>query len=207
MEKFCDYQRRVPLAEANQARHFVEHQLELIPSPTLTDEARAVVEGYNEDDCQATERLRGWFEGLRAGLIESGSDIPRPAAKDASPSEELTSQQQRVAALFDALTRGLPAEPKDRTAEQGARWLLAHALDWHRREEKVKWWEFFRMKDLSEEDLYDEKTAVAGLTLRQRMPKMSPKERAPIDQYHYPSQECAIRAGDTLYTLGRGRVR
>ena len=57
------------------------------------------------------------------------------------------------------------------------------------------------MKDLSEEDLYDEKTAVAGLTLRQRMPKMSPKERAPIDQYHYPSQECAIRAGDTLYTL------
>jgi predicted RecB family nuclease len=41
MEKFCDYQRRVPLPEANQARHFVEHQLEMIPSPTLTDEARA----------------------------------------------------------------------------------------------------------------------------------------------------------------------
>ncbi len=201
MEKFCDYQRRVPLPEANQARHFVEHQLELIPSPTLTDEARVVVEGYNEDDCRATERLRGWLEGLRAGLIESGSDVPRPETKDASPSEEVTDHQQRVAALFDALTRDLPAEPKDRTAEQGARWLLAHALDWHRREEKVKWWEFFRMKDLSEEDLYDEKTAVAGLTHRQRMPKMSPKERAPIDQYHYPSQECAIRAGDTLYTL------
>ena len=201
MEKFCDYQRRVPLPEANQARHFVEHQLEMIPSPTLTDEARSVVKGYNEDDCRATERLRGWLEGLRAGLIESGTEIPRPAPKDASPSEALTAQQQRVAALFDALTRDLPAEPGDRTAEQGARWLLAHALDWHWREEKVKWWEFFRMKDLSEEELFDEKSAVAGLTIRQRMPKMSPKERAPIDQYHYPSQECAIRAGDTLYTL------
>ena len=45
------------------------------------------------------------------------------------------------------------------------------------------------------------KTAVAGLSFRQRMPKMSPRERAPIDQYHYPSQECSIRPGDTLYTL------
>jgi predicted RecB family nuclease len=201
MEKFCGYQRRVPLPEANQARHFVEHQLEMIPSPTLTDEARVVVEGYNEDDCRATERLRHWFESLRTGLIASGIEVPRPEAPDASPSEEVTAHQQRVAVLFDALTRDLPAEPKDRTPEQGARWLLAHALDWHGREEKVKWWEFFRMKDLLEEELYDEKTAVAGLTLRQRMPKMSPKERAPIDQYHYPSQECAIRTGDTLYTL------
>jgi predicted RecB family nuclease len=201
MERFCDYPRRVPLREANQARHFIEHQLELSPSPTLTDEARGLVEGYNEDDCRATERLRQWLESLRATLIASGTEVPRPALKDTSPSEEVKAHQQRVAALFAALTRDLPAEPKDRTPEQAARWLLAHALDWHRREEKVKWWEFFKMKDLSEEDLYDEKTAVAGLSLRQRMPKMSPRERAPIDQYHYPSQECSIRRGDTLYTL------
>ena len=58
MEKFCDYRRRVPLPEANQARHFIEHQLELSPSPELTDEACRVVEGYNEDDCRATEQLR-----------------------------------------------------------------------------------------------------------------------------------------------------
>ena len=201
IEKFSDYRRRVPLPEANQARHFIEHQLELSPSPKLTDQACGIVEGYNEDDCRATERLRHWLESLRAGIIESGTDVPRPAAKDAAPSEEATAQQQRVAALFDALTQGLPTEPADRTPEQAARWLLAHALDWHRREEKVKWWEFFRMKDLSEEELYDEKTALAGLSLRQRMPKMSPRERSPIDQYHYPVQECSVRVKDTLYTL------
>ena len=27
------------------------------------------------------------------------------------------------------------------------------------------------------------------------------RERAPIDQYHYPIQECSIRPGDTLYTF------
>lgn len=200
IEKFCDYRRHVPLPDANQARHFIEHQLELNVSPELTEETRGIVEGYNEDDCRATEGLRRWLEGIRAGIIESGREIPRPQVEDAAASEEVTAHQQRVAALFDALTRDLPAEPSARNREQSARWLLAHALDWHRREDKVKWWEFFRMKELSEEELYDEKTAVAGLSLRQRMPKMSPKERVPIDQYTYPAQECSIGPRDTLYT-------
>jgi predicted RecB family nuclease len=201
MEKFCSYQRRVPLPEANQARHFIEHQLELSPSPILTDDACRVVEGYNEDDCLATAQLRQWLEELRDGIVAGGTEIPRPEAKETSASEDVTARQQRVAALFDALTQDLPAEPKDRTPEQAARWLLAHALDWHRREEKVKWWEFFRMKEFSDEELLDEKTALAGLSLRQRMPKNSPRERAPIDQYHYPPQECSIRPRDQLYTL------
>jgi len=152
MEKFCDYTRKVGLRDANQARHFIEHQLELSTSPALTDEACGLVEGYNEDDCRATERLRHWLEGLRAKLVASGTEVPRPAAKDTSPSDEVNAHQRRVVALFDALTQGLPAEPRDRNPEQAARWLLAHALDWHRREEKVKWWEFFRMKEVSEED-------------------------------------------------------
>ncbi|HXJ92150.1 MAG TPA: TM0106 family RecB-like putative nuclease [Terriglobia bacterium] len=201
IEKFYDYRRCVPLQDANQARHFIEHQLELTASPALTDEARATVAGYNEDDCRATERLRHWLEGLRTQLIETGVDLPRPPAQDATPNEKVVAHQERVATLFDALTRDLPTEPAERTAEQSARWLLAHALDWHRREEKVRWWEFFRMKDLSEEELYDEKSAVVGLSLRQRLPKTSPRERSPIDQYQYPPQECTIAVRDTLYTL------
>jgi predicted RecB family nuclease len=201
MEKFCDYKRRVPLPDANQARHVIEHQLEMSLSPELTDEARGIVAGYNEDDCRATQGLRDWLEKLRTGIIESGKALPRPQVLDAAASEQVTAHQQRVAAVFEALTDNLPAEPADRNPEQSARWLLAHALDWHRREEKVKWWEFFRMKELPEEELYDEKTALAGLSLRQRMPKMSPKERSPIDQYEYPPQECSIGLRDTLYSL------
>jgi uncharacterized protein len=201
LEKFCGYERRIPLSEANQARHFIEHQLELNVTASFTDQARETVEGYNEDDCRATERLRHWLEDLRDRVIASGTDIPRPQAKEGSSSEEATAHRRRVAALFEGLTRDLPAEPAERTSEQAARWLLAHALDWHRREEKVKWWEFFRMKDLPEEDLYDQRTAIAGLSFRQRMPKTSPRERKPIDQYHYPAQECSVKRRDTLYTL------
>jgi uncharacterized protein len=205
IEQFSGYQRRIPLPKSNQARHFIEHQLELSRSLTLAEPACAIVEGYNEDDCRATESLRHWLELLRAGVIASGIDLPRPKAKDATPSEEASAHDQHVAGLFDALTKDLPTEPTDRTPEQAARWLLAHALDWHRREEKVKWWEFFRMKDLSEEELYDEKTAVGGLSLRRRMPKLSPRETSPIDQYEYPAQECSIKTRDTLYTLDEKR--
>ena len=200
MEKFGDYRRLVPLPDANQARHFVEHQLELRNSLNLTDAIRAVVEGYNEDDCRATERHREWLEHLRSELVAAGKVIARPAPKDGAPSEELSAHAKRVAGLFDALTSDLPAEPRDRSQAQAAQWLLAHALDWHRREEKVKWWEYYCMRELPEEELYDEKAAVAGLSHRRRMPKASPKEKAPTDQYTYPPQECAIREGDTLYT-------
>ena len=37
------------------------------------------------------------------------------------------------------------------------------------------------------------------------MPKMSPRERAPIDQYHYPPQECSVRLRDKLYTLDENK--
>lgn len=200
LEQFCNYKRRVPLPDANQARHVVENQLELGHIAVLSDSLRAMVEGYNADDCFATERLRQWLETLRGELVASGTDIPRPPLRDAAPSEAVTAHQQRVAALFDALTQNLPDDPANRNSEEAARWLLAHALDWHRREQKVKWWEFFRLKDMPEEELYDEKAAIAGLSWQKRLPKRSPKERSPIDQYSYPVQECSIRPGDALHT-------
>jgi predicted RecB family nuclease len=201
MEKFCGYIRMVPLSEANPARHFIEHQLELGAPIDTNGEICATVRAYNQDDCKAAERLRQWLEDLRSRLASEGKDLARPALKDTSPTEEVAAQKQRVETLFNSLTKDLPPEPSNRSFEQAAKWLLAHALDWHRREEKVKWWEFFRMKDCSEEELYDEKTALAGLVHLKRMPKSSPRERAPIDQYRYPPQECSIKRGDTLYTL------
>src|SRR5205814_8607277 len=111
-----------------------------------------------------------WLEHLRTELVAGGKPIARPEPKDAAPSEGLSAQQQRVVGLFEALTHDLPVEPRDRNQAQAARWLLAHALDWHRREEKVKWWEYYRMRELPEEELYDEKAAVVELSLRQRMP-------------------------------------
>ncbi len=46
---------------------------------------------------------------------------------------------------------------------------LAYLIDWHRREENADWWEYFRLKELPAEDLFDERDAIAGLTFVERL--------------------------------------
>ena len=94
---------------------------------------------------RSTWRLRDWLEIVRASAIAEGENIERPALSEAEPSEELSERQLKIAALVDRLTFGVPDDPSERTPEQHARWILAHCLDWHRREKKVSWWEYFRL--------------------------------------------------------------
>ena len=48
------------------------------------------------------------------------------------------------------------ASPVTRSTRAGCSRYL---LDWHRREEKAAWWEYFRLRDLPDEDLLDERAA------------------------------------------------
>jgi len=200
LEQFFGFRRRIPLREASHARHQIEHQLELGGPPEISDAMMQSVERYNEDDCRATEQLRNWLEHLREEALGEGESIPRPVEPERAAKKEASEQHERSAALFRALTEGLPEEPEARSPEQAARWLLAHALDWHRREAKVQWWEFFRLRDLPEPELFDEKSALAGLVFQQRMPKLTPRQKVSIDQYAFPAQECSVKVGDSLYT-------
>ena len=65
--------------------------------------------------------------------------------------------------------RGVSADPAQRSDEDAARWLLANLLDWHRRESKADSWEYFRLKDLTDEDLLDERSALSGLRFVERL--------------------------------------
>jgi hypothetical protein len=74
------------------------------------------------------------------------------------------------------------------------RWLLAQMLEWHRREEKSAWWEYFRLCDLSETELQEDKTALGGLTYQG---EVGQEKRSVIHRYSFPPQHHAIdRARD-----------
>ena len=122
-----------------------------------------MVAGYDRDDCLSTLGLRDWLEECRAALIKMGTDVPRPEAPEGDPSENLSEWQEKINALIARLTDGVPPDVIVRTAEEHARWLLAHSLDWHRREQKALWWEFFRLSDLGADDLLDERAALSGM--------------------------------------------
>jgi uncharacterized protein len=190
----------VQLADARTALHTIQHLLQLDLAASVTDKTRTVVAAYNEDDCRSTKYLHDWLEAVRKSVIDGGKAIDRPASVDGAPSDKGAAHHKRIAELFEALTRDVPVDPRGRNQQQTALWLLAHSLDWHRREEKVKWWEFFHLTDLDEDDLYLERIAIAGMAFSVRLPKASLREKAPTDQYKYPPQECSIREGDTLFT-------
>jgi uncharacterized protein len=96
---------------------------------------------------------------------------------------------------MDQLLEGIPSEPEERSEEQQARWLLAHLLEWHRREDKAAWWEYFRLKDLPLDEYFDERSALAGLSFGQTMGGTA---KRPIHRYSFPAQDHDIRRGDEV---------
>src|SRR4029077_16376613 len=127
---------------------------------------------------------------LRATVEAGGAALPRPAPGDGAPPAAGDERGRRVRALMEALTADVPADRAERTEEQQARWLLAHLLDWHRREDKAPWWEFFRLRDLTEEELLDERAAIAGLGY---VARIGGTQKSPIDRYNSPPQDSDVR--------------
>jgi len=173
IEPFFSFERQTPLADARTALAALQAGLELDDIAGISEDAKEVVRAYNEDDCRSASALRDWLEQLRADAIASGADIPRPEPGDGSPYEKITDWLLRIRPLIEKLTEGVPADPAERSADQHGRWILANILDFHRREEKAIWWEYFRLSALAPDDLMDERSALSGLRLVGAVPLFS----------------------------------
>ena len=200
LEVFYDFERTLDLRTASLHRHGFERALELGRHDEVPQATRDAIEAYNRDDCVSTLRLRDWLEQLRTGSIAAGCLIARPEPESGAPPEAVGERQQRVQELYDRLAGDVPTDPAERSGEQQARWLLANMLDWHRREKKAVWWEYFRLCELPEEDLVEERAALSGLEFALRI--ATPKKSV-VDRYRFPPQECEIRERDGLRHQGK----
>jgi uncharacterized protein len=199
LEKFFGFERATPLMDASRALANVQKALEIKDSEAITAELKETVAGYNRDDCVSARDLRNWLEEVRDLLVAGGAVIERPAPATDEASEDQTAWQARIEKLITRLTGDVPVDVKERTAEQQARWILAHTLDWHRRELKAVWWEYFRLSGLSSEDLVDERPALSGLAF---VGKVGGTARAPVHRYRFPAQETGLRAEEDLCRTG-----
>ena len=199
LEQFYDYEREVELREASKNLRAFERALELGQVDVAPEDVRAAVETYNRDDCVSTLRLRDWLEELRAGLVRDGEELPRPDLGDGAPNENVDERQQRVLALMARLLSDVPVDRDERSDEEHATWLLAHMLDWHRREEKAPWWEYFRLAALGDEELLDENEGLAGLEFETRV---GGTDRCPVHRYRFPAQDTDISEEDPLHRVG-----
>ncbi len=195
LEAFHGFERLVPLEQARQALHRMEHTLELARPTDLDESVGSAIAGYNADDCLSTRSLRDWLERERAVAEQRGQTVERPPKVAGDPTPELNERQQRVAKLIEELTPDIPADPAERTREQAARWLLANLLDWHRREMKFEFGEYYRLRDATEEELVDDRSGLGGL---RSVSRIGWERKRPIYRYAFEKQETKIRAGDKV---------
>jgi predicted RecB family nuclease len=149
---------------------------------------------YNADDCLSTAQLRDWLEAQRLQAIAKYGDIPRPAPDKAEPSDNLRDIDQRTAAVLDKLLAGVPDDEEKRSPEQQARYLLGHSLNWHRREAKSEWWEYYRKGTLTDEQLMADPESIGGLEFRGEVRQ---EKQSNIFRYYFdPTQEYKVGVGD-----------
>ena len=193
LEPLYDFTRDVPLPVANRNLAAFAAWLERRGSPDLPEALRAAVEGYNRDDCLSALRLHAWLEERRGELeAQRGLPLPRPELASGDPSESLAQEIGRVREVMGALLAGVPEEAELRDQTQEARHVLAHLLEWHRREDKSAHWEYFRLCELPEQELVEDRTAIGGLTYEGIVGRIA---RSDVHRYRFPPQDQAIDSG------------
>ncbi|NEV95050.1 TM0106 family RecB-like putative nuclease [Psychroflexus sp. YR1-1] len=195
LEIFFGYERKMNLRELSSFKSQLELLLQTGNIDKLTKETADAVQLYNQDDCESLVRLQAWLEEIRANLIADGVKIIRPEDVDGDASDNITTHQERIHPIMDALLEGISPIKAGRTNIEQARFILAHMLDWYRREKKSFWWEFFRLKELPEDELLDERKAISFL---QYTGEREPIKRSVLDTYSFPPQECDLRPGNSL---------
>jgi uncharacterized protein len=204
LEAFYGFEREAALPDVNRSIARVQAALELGEPLAELAEDCSVVQRYNADDCRSTAALRDWLEELRHQAIEAGADIARPEPKSGETPEDIAEQDRIVAELAARLCDGVPVDTAERTPGQHGRWLLAQCLGWHRREFKANIWEYYRLRDLSADDLADERKAIAGLDL---VGEVGATARGiPVHRYRFPPQEADVSVGKTVHSPGGAKL-
>ncbi len=190
LEPLYGFDRVVPLRDANVALQSFEAAMALGNGQEEIGDLLKTVEGYNRDDCISALRLRDWLEDRRKELeAKRRSALPRPTIQSGEPSEKLSARLQEVRAVMARLLAPLPADEAQWTDEHRACGLLAQMLEWHRREEKSSWWEYFRLCRLSDEELQEDRNALGGLAY---IGEIDHIKRSIVHRYSFPPQDHAI---------------
>ncbi|MGF7078865.1 TM0106 family RecB-like putative nuclease [Mucilaginibacter sp. UYCu711] len=197
LEVFHAFERQMELRQASLNLRNMERFLERNQTDDIPEEVFAAVAQYNLEDCLSTRRLRGWLEDLRSGFITNGTDISRPEPRSGEASEALSEHQLMILELYRQLMNGISLNREERDPLQQGLWLLANMLDWHRRENKSKWWEYFRLCEMPDHEMLDEKVALAGLEFTGTRETV---KRSFVDEYRMPLQDSDLAPGDSLKT-------
>ena len=186
IEKLYGFERTADVAGGDESVVRFEEWVETGNDAILED-----VERYNEEDCRSTVALHEWLLGIRpAGLPWRDAPELRPR------SEEAVERDAAKAALEERLLAG--------AEEDSPRRLLGNLVDYHQREQRPQWWEWFRWPQLDDDDLIADRTAIGGLVWDGNAPQEEGSRH--VYRMTFPPQEHKLetegRAPDTRARFG-----
>lgn len=153
------------------------------------------IEDYNRADCLSTWRLHQWLLDRKREVVP----LREPYAEESRADDDITIEPETdvVYSLASQLTQNLIAEPNP--SDPGyPLWVMAHLLNWHRREEKSQWWKHFSHLEMTAEELMEDSEALGYLEFVGKSPQG-------FDQYRYREQEHKIKAGDNPLDPATGK--
>ncbi len=155
----------------------------------------AGIAAYNRDDVRSTHDLHGWLEDRRIELEMTLGPQPRPSPPDGQPSQSVTEREDRERAVGDDL-------------RQAGHVVLADLLGWHRREDKPQWWDFYRLGDLTDDELVRDPAALGELGPPEHVRSLPPPRRSTLWRYRFPVQDSKLsgRVADVDTHAGLGEV-
>src|SRR5258707_13135569 len=157
LEGFYGFTRAVSARESVVALQTFQSVLALGGDKENAKEVVDKIEAYNRDDCLSTLRLRDWLEGRRKKKrIEIGQPLPRPQLVIREANEKLAEELNQARAIAAKLVERLPTDQSPLTEDENARCVLDQRMEWHRREDKSVWWEYYRLRELSDTELLED---------------------------------------------------
>ncbi len=196
LEALYHFERSIGLRVAAQAMQLYGWWLETGESADTESDIRSTIERYNEDDCRSTWRLRDWLEMRRPELEQQlGRRLSRPVSTDAGVKETKEQSNEETARVVARLTEHLPDDPASDDESQRTLRLLASLLDWHWREAKSGWWEYFRSLELPRDERLEDRTVLSDLRF---VVDRGTVKKSRLLRYEFPAQEHRIRVGDTV---------
>lgn len=139
------------------------------------------IAAYNTDDVVSTRDLHDWLEARRHELVAQHGPQLRPN-EESLPGAIVSPKDLAEQELAERLRAA--AHP-----------LLADLVQWHRREDRPAWWEFFRLGTLLEEELEYDSTALGPLS---PPAELRTEKRSTVWRYTFPPQETRVRVGQRI---------
>lgn len=165
------------------------------------------IEAYNEDDVRSTMELHKWLLTIRPSGLPwenaTGQNLASDNEGGTTPASALREQQLD---RYRRLLLGSAEIPENEKSEEYlVNELTFSLMDFHRREAKPAWWDFFQRAEKNIEELIEDADAIGGLELDPSIPNETVKRSI---RYHftYPAQETKLHSNSKPVIIGTGQT-